>query len=406
MDRHVLLDAVIEEFAIEPDALWPVDDSRLEPIFLNQPVWIDFDELPQPDLRPWAWEPAEPLFVGFEDFTEFDELDSERLEDPVDESLASPPQRASATSFLGSLGIHLVVLLVLLGWSRPTADMGPPIAVQLVVEAAAPTGPTPPDSNLPPAELVPKPTTEQPKPPMQTANEAVRPQSEPPTATPKPEPAPAPPKKVAAAAPPPKPKPARPPQQRKMAQALPPAAEPTPLPRREEPVAREPLPPPTPVPASAPAPAATPVPVQAYVPVPAPVPTPVSTPAAATYVPSSYPPREFVPASAPPVVRAPGTDESKGDYYETLRQLTRQHIDMLAAAFLNGRRGTTVLRILVMRDGAIAQISVAQSSGYSDVDARIEQMVNAVGHFPPLPAAFLGPSADLQLKLMFPDAVQ
>ena len=39
----------------------------------------------------------------------------------------------------------------------------------------------------------------------------------------------------------------------------------------------------------------------------------------------------------------------------------------------------------VLGDGTIARITVSQSSGYPDIDARVIQMVAAVGRFPPLP---------------------
>lgn len=381
----------VEDFAIEPEAVWPVEDARLEPMFLDGPMWIEFEESPQPGVRPFPWEEEDEFLVAFEEFADAAELDPERLEEPVDETPAGAPQRRSATGLFGSLGIHLAVLLVLLGWSRPTADIAPSIPVQLVIEASAPPGPTPPDSNLPPAEMLPKPNTEPPKPPMQTANEAVRPRQEPqPRPKPKPVPAPPPPPKVAAVSPP---KPAPPPPPKIVAVSPP---KPAPPPRREEVAAREP----EPVRVEAPRP--MPLPAPAVYPTPAPPVYPTAAPA--VYAPPQLR-REVVPASAPPVVRSPGTDETKGDYYETLRRLTHQHIDMLATGFLGGRRGTTVLRIGVMRDGTITGISLAEGSGYPDIDARIEQMVSAVGRFPPLPAAFQGPSADLQLKLMFPDAL-
>jgi TonB family protein len=132
-----------------------------------------------------------------------------------------------------------------------------------------------------------------------------------------------------------------------------------------------------------------------------------ATPAAAVPVqPRTAAAANNVMPTAPASARAPGTDQSKGDDYAMLRELTRRHVDLLATSFLSGRRGTTLLRILVLRDGTIARLSIAQGSGYPDVDERIEQMVTAVGRFPPLPAAFQGPSADLQLKLMFPNALE
>ena len=87
--------------------------------------------------------------------------------------------------------------------------------------------------------------------------------------------------------------------------------------------------------------------------------------------------------------------------------MTRTHLDLLPSAFLAGRRGQTVLSIVVIADGTIGRISLKRSSGYPDVDTRIEQIVAAVGRFPPLPASFGGtPSVELDFDLTFPNAIQ
>ena len=69
---------------------------------------------------------------------------------------------------------------------------------------------------------------------------------------------------------------------------------------------------------------------------------------------------------------------------------------------LDGRRGTTSLAIRVLGDGTIARIAVLQSSGYPDIDARIMQIVAAVGRFPPLPPWIDQPSWDINFHLRFP----
>ena len=50
------------------------------------------------------------------------------------------------------------------------------------------------------------------------------------------------------------------------------------------------------------------------------------------------------------------------------------YIDLLPRAFVGNRRGEAVLSVLVLDDGTIARIAVRESSGYPDIDQRIEQM--------------------------------
>ena len=80
---------------------------------------------------------------------------------------------------------------------------------------------------------------------------------------------------------------------------------------------------------------------------------------------------------------------------------------MLPLSFLAGRRGQTILSIVVLENGTIGRISVKRGSGYPDIDARIERIVAAVGRFPPLPAAFgRTPAIELDFDLTFPNALQ
>jgi TonB family protein len=104
--------------------------------------------------------------------------------------------------------------------------------------------------------------------------------------------------------------------------------------------------------------------------------------------------------------QVPGPDTSRNDYFARLVALTRDHLNMLPAAFLAGRRGQTTLSIVVLGDGSIGRITVKRSSGYPDIDARIEQIVAAVGRFPPPPESFQRPSVELDFNLTFPDALQ
>jgi TonB family protein len=97
---------------------------------------------------------------------------------------------------------------------------------------------------------------------------------------------------------------------------------------------------------------------------------------------------------------------TRDQYLAYLVNLTWRHVDMLPASFIAGRKGETRLLIRVMSDGTIASIVVAQSSGYPEIDTRIEQIVTAIGRYPPLPSTFSGPSAELDMVLRFPQVLK
>ncbi|HVC54673.1 MAG TPA: TonB family protein [Stellaceae bacterium] len=135
----------------------------------------------------------------------------------------------------------------------------------------------------------------------------------------------------------------------------------------------------------------------------APAPPPVAPPPPARRRPAPLLPA----ATAPAVPRAvpPAAAATQSDYFSYLVTLTRRHEDMLPLSFLAGRRGETLLTVVVLRDGTIARIAVKRSSGYPDIDARIVQMVAAVGRFPPPPQPYRGPSLNLDFTLAFPNAL-
>jgi len=108
---------------------------------------------------------------------------------------------------------------------------------------------------------------------------------------------------------------------------------------------------------------------------------------------------------APREARAgPGLDRS--NYFSHLVVLTRPHFHMLPASFLAGRRGRTILTLVVREDGEVERIILKRGSGYPDIDARVQQMVAAVGRFPPLPQSFRAPTVELDFDLLFPDGLQ
>ena len=146
--------------------------------------------------------------------------------------------------------------------------------------------------------------------------------------------------------------------------------------------------------------------VAALVPPPKPTPPaqreskPDATPAAAPPHPAETPHR------APHAARYPGPAATRDEYLAYLLVLTKQHFNLLPRTIVGDRQGETVVTILVLDDGTIARIDVSRSSGYPEIDTRVEQMVAAVGKFPPLPQWYQGPRVELSLRLRFPEALE
>jgi hypothetical protein len=103
--------------------------------------------------------------------------------------------------------------------------------------------------------------------------------------------------------------------------------------------------------------------------------------------------------------RFPGPAATRDEYLAYLAALARQHIGLLTHSLIGGRRGESIIDVLVLDDGTVALLRVGQSSGYPDIDLRIEEMIRAVGRFPPLPQWFQGPSMQLEFRLQFPEAL-
>jgi len=320
----------LAEFAIDPAPIWPTEDGRLEPIFLAGPDGVEFVEFEALGAALLQGTAEAPLPGEVEEFAQ---LDPGRSAPEPDELSSAPRQRASAISLLGSLGVHLPTLLVLILGSSAPAEIQGAIPVQLVVVEAA----SAPD-----------------------AVEADRPQVESTSETPQAD--------SAAASP----------------AAAPPVPQP-PAPPVPEPQVAEITRPPKPNRSPQPTPAALPKPAPA-------------APVANRLEPAlNQKARE---------AQVPGSDATSGDYLDYLVTLTRGHLDMLPLAFLAGRHGRTTLSVLVFEDGSISRVAVKRGSGYPDIDARIEQMVAAVGRFPPVPESFRRPSVELDFNMIFPDALQ
>ncbi|HVC54674.1 MAG TPA: energy transducer TonB [Stellaceae bacterium] len=296
--------------------------------------------------------PAMPLLGTAPVAVEFDKVASLDPERAIAEP-SRPPPAIRQWPRLGpilSLALHLLPLLLLLQWTTAPAKIAAPIPVQLVLEPPPPPPRPIKEPKHRPAGRLASIDTGEP-----------------------------------AAAPPPPPSPA----------AVKPA-EPG-----EQPMAAAPLPEPHPSPELVPAlpkPAALPQ----YAAVPA-VPKPPP------YVKQRRP--QPVVARLPnphPALRRtpfPGTAATRDEYLAYCMTLIRRYYDMLPPSFIAGRHGRTILLLVVRDNGTIAHIAIKQSSGYRDIDSRIERMVSTVRRFPPLPQWIQAPNIELEYVQTFPDGL-
>ena len=304
----------------------------------------------------------EPVLAAAPFLVEFDEIerrDPARL-DPARAIAASeeapPPSRRAALplGLLASLAVHLLPLLVLLHWNSAPAESAAPIPVQLVLEEPPPPPPPEASKRPPPGRLasvdIGDPAAKPDQPEAAAGRAADLPGDQPDKT------------QIAAALPPPKPMP--PPE---LVSALP-----------------KPAPPPE----TAALPGA-PQPI-------GPVKPPVKQAVVARLAPHPHP---------APRAQVLGPAATRDEYLAYCITLVRRYYDMLPRSFLAGRHGATRLNILVLSDGTIVRVAVAQSSGYPEIDRRVEQMVGAVRRFPPLPQWVQGPSITLIYHLAFPDGL-
>jgi periplasmic protein TonB len=255
-------------------------------------------------------------------------------------------RRGLAWGVVGSRAVHLSPLLLLLSWTGTPTEIAEPIPVQLVIEQPPP--PPPP---------APKPEEFKRPPPGRLASEDMGEKASPPpeaaAAPPAPEPAPT---QVAAAVPPPPPSP----------------------------------------PPSQPAPTE----VAAAIPPPKPIRPP--KPVARAF---EWHRLDTVPQAAPRETGVAGVPATRDEYLAYCMSLVRRHLAALSPGFLAGRRGVTLFRLVVLDDGTIARITLAHPSPYPEIDARIEEAVNAVHRFPPLPQWLQRPAVDLILQVIYPDGL-
>jgi TonB family protein len=306
----------------------------------------------------------EPTLTGAPRLVSADPL---RLDPPERLAPIADRERARWLGPLGSLVLHLLPLLLLIEWPFEAPPETVPIAVQLVLE------PPPPEKLLKP---VPPPPPFKPPPPGRIASEDLG-DTEVKQASREPKNAPA------------------------AKDIAPPEVRPNEAP----PQAAEDVPPPS---VKTEPPPEAPQQTAAIVPPPPPEkpppPKPQQKPSQTTRPVIHW--EEEPEHSTPRRAKYPGPAATRDEYLAYVHSLIRQHYNMLPLAMIGGRRGETRVEFVVLDDGTIAMIRVRQSSGWPDIDERVEQMILAVHHVPPLPQWFQGPSMALILNLPFPDALR
>jgi protein TonB len=183
----------------------------------------------------------------------------------------------------------------------------------------------------------------------------------------------------------------------------PPEPEPMPPPPDEPVTAIEP-PPPAP---EAPAPVVQPPPPPKPVvkPPPKPVrhqlqqaaPSPTPAPSPPTQAAVAAPQTAYAPTPVPAPV--PSTEVSPG-YRALLSAWLESHKRYPDSARQRGEEGRAVLRFAVDRSGRVLDFAVAQSSGYPDIDAAIEEMMRGAT-LPPFPAGMTQPRVDVSVTIRF-----
>jgi periplasmic protein TonB len=296
-----------------------------------------------------------------------------RLDPPERLGPIAEREKARWLGPIGSLVVHLLPLLLLIEWPMTAPPEIEPIAVQLVL---APPPPEQPQKPVPPPSPVPPKPEFKPPPPGRIASEDLG-DTEAKKASREPSDAPA-----AKDIPPAEVRPSETPEQTADAVPPPPPEEPQPPPSDTQTAAIVPPPPP-----EKPAP---------------PKPKPKSNPAAPQSLHWTEEPAHAEARRA----RYPGPAATRDEYLAYVHSLIRQHYNLLPLSMIGGRRGEAEIEFVVLDDGTIEMIKVVHSSGWQDIDARVELMIAAVRRVPPLPQWFQGPSMALILHLPFPDALQ
>lgn len=208
----------------------------------------------------------------------------------------------------------------------------------------------------------------------------------------------------------PLPKPEEPPPQAETppppVETLPPEPTPTPPPPDEPVAAIEPPPPAPEAPAPVVEPPPPPTPRKPIVrPPPKPVhhnpekasPSPPAAPSQPTPAAVAAPQTAYAPAPVPAPV--PSTEVSPG-YRALLSAWLESHKRYPDSARQRGEEGRAVLRFAVDRSGRVVDFAVAQSTGYPDLDASIEEMMHGA-LLPPFPASMTQPRIEVSVTIRF-----
>lgn len=269
----------------------------------------------------------------------------------------APPKHGVWRGSIGSLLLHLLPLLALIGWLRPSLDISKPIPVQLVIEQ-----PPPP----PPAKPAPQPSPETSE--LHASDNFGK---------------------------------VGPPSDQKGAETKPPTqGEPSPPAAEAQTAPTPPVPPieaPQAASANAPPPPAKPAPPQPQMVVNLPKPPGLEL---------ALPQQLDQPSQAAASARFPGPNATRDEYFAYALSLTTQHMDLLPLSLLGARQADTTVIIRVRQDGTILDTRVMQGSGYLDIDEKVIEMVKAVGKYPPFPLWMHGPTADFTLHMHFPNKLQ
>jgi len=182
----------------------------------------------------------------------------------------------------------------------------------------------------------------------------------------------------------------------------PPEAEPLPAPSEQPVAAIEPLPPvhevPVPVVQPPPLPALRkpvvkhpPKPVERRLEQPQPNPVPAMTQSSTATV--AEPPAAYAPTPVP-------SGEISPSYRALLSAWLERHKRYPDSARQRGEEGRAVLQFAVDRSGRVIDFVVAQSSGYPDLDASIQEMMRGAS-LPPFPASMTQPRIDVSVTIRF-----
>jgi protein TonB len=174
------------------------------------------------------------------------------------------------------------------------------------------------------------------------------------------------------------------------AETPPPPPEPVPpVPEAPAIVAEPTLPPPPPKPAVK----KPPKPVQRHEELPQPSQAYLPTPQAAVAPPQTASAATPVPAPAP-------SPEASAGYRALLSAWLNSHKRYPDAARQRGEEGRAVLRFEVDRSGRVIDYAVTTSSGYSDLDQSLEEMMRGAT-LPPFPAGIPQPRMEVSVTIRF-----